>query len=142
DITPTPEVPVTPETVSAPMSESGHERMPELNPAEFQLMPQAPANLEPLVFATVEVAQHETSPVREAAVASVDAVGDRTTAAINLIASVSEVHAAFVERQAQAHSSFLTSRGALLAVAVGRRMQMPAQAHTGGSVSVASAPAA
>ncbi|PRC46056.1 beta-ketoacyl synthase, partial [Mycobacterium sp. ITM-2017-0098] len=42
DITPTPEVPVTPETVSAPMSESGHERMPELNPAEFQLMPQAP----------------------------------------------------------------------------------------------------
>lgn len=139
DITPTPGAPVAPESASVPMPESCHERMPELDPEQFQPMPQAPAHLEPLVFATVAVAPHETSPSRVSAVA---AVSDRTTAAINLVASVSEVHSAFVERQAQAHASFLKSRGALLAVAAGGRMPLPAQARTGGSVAVASAPVA
>jgi acyl transferase domain-containing protein/3-hydroxymyristoyl/3-hydroxydecanoyl-(acyl carrier protein) dehydratase len=138
DITPTPAAPAAPASVSVPTPESGHERMPELDPAQLQPMPQAPAHLEPLRFAEVAVAQHETSPSRVTAVA----VSDRTTAAINLVASVSEVHAAFVERQAQAHASFLRSRGALLAVAAGAGMPLPAQAHNGGTVAVAPPPVA
>ncbi len=62
DIAPVPVASAAPDSVSVPMPESGHERMPELDPAQFQHMPHAPAHLVPLVFAKAALAQSQTSP--------------------------------------------------------------------------------
>ncbi|MCV7056695.1 beta-ketoacyl synthase N-terminal-like domain-containing protein [Mycolicibacterium gilvum] len=123
-------VPDPPRRVDVPTSRSPQERMPELDPARFQPMPAAPESLEPLVFAEAAVEHHQTTTISRpasvperipAAPVPIGATAtDRTTAALNLIASVSDTHSVFVERQAQAHAAFLQTRGALLAAATGR----------------------
>lgn len=123
-------VPDPPRRVDVPTPRSPQERMPELDPARFQPMPAAPESLEPLVFAEAAVEHHQTTTISRPAsvperipaapVPIGAAATDRTTAALNLIASVSDTHSVFVERQAQAHAAFLQTRGALLAAATGR----------------------
>lgn len=141
--------PAAQDRVSVPMPEAHQERMPELEPAHFQPMPPAPANLEPLVVASTTVVQHESNSVDQMAVRAasaipaalvsakpVNATSGKTTAALNLVASVSEAHAVFVERQAQAHASFLKARSAFLAAAAGNRTKLPAQPSSAAAVAV------
>ncbi|WP_422746618.1 beta-ketoacyl synthase N-terminal-like domain-containing protein [Mycobacterium sp. WMMD1722] len=104
-------------TQPSPDPQSDRERTPEVDPAQLQPMPPAPAGIEPLVFADVPVAQPHPVTVIEPTVA---AVSSRATAALNLVASVSQAHTAFVERQAQAHAAFLAARGAAVALTTGR----------------------
>ncbi|WP_431237000.1 beta-ketoacyl synthase N-terminal-like domain-containing protein [Mycolicibacterium aichiense] len=132
DIVSVPEAPQTvsppapPMTVSTPAaSRNGSTPMPDVR--SVQVMPPAPAQLAPLVVAQ-DLAVHtvtETSTVVARPVApaapTAAALSDQTTTALNLVASVSDAHTAFLERQAEAHSSFLKSRGELLALVSGRR---------------------
>lgn len=130
-------VPDTRPSASVPPSPPPQERMPELDPAHFQPMPAAPDSLTPLVFAAVE--HHPTTTISRPVVVpervlaetvpvGAAAAADRTTAALNLIASVSDTHSVFVERQAQAHSAFLQARSTLLTAATGRPPTPPATA--------------
>ncbi|VEG55277.1 Phenolphthiocerol synthesis polyketide synthase type I Pks15/1 [Mycolicibacterium aurum] len=116
----------TPDVAGMPVTEPDRERTPEMDPAQSQAMPPAPAGLDPLVFAGAAPAHYDTSPVSRPAVATISdrpaaAVSDKTTAALNLVASMSAAHTVFVERQAEAHASFLKARGAFVAVAAGSR---------------------
>ena len=115
-----------PDIVSTPeASGNAPAPMPELDAGSFQHMPPAPPYPAPLVLTQHVLTESETGPgvISHKAVA---AVSDKTAAALNLVASVSEAHAVFVERQAQAHASFLKARGALFAAATGRQGQLPA----------------
>ena len=93
-------------------------------------MPPAPVHPAPLVVAQEVVVQSvpdtRTAVARPVAPAAAVPVSDQTAAALNLVASVSDAHSAFLERQAQAHTSFLKSRGDLLALVSGRRGSAPA----------------
>ena len=142
-----------PETVSAVTPEPPQERNPELDSAHLQPMPAAPTGLQPLVFADAGAASSpEAAPIRAtvitappaapaaAAPAPAAAVSDRTTAALNLVASVSETHTAFVERQAQAHASFLQARGAFLAAVTGGALPAGTAPVAVAQAPVASAP--
>ena len=105
---------------------------PATEPGNVQHMPPAPLHPAPLavaqsLFAPREAAHH---PAQERTLVAVGdrateratvTVSDQTAVALGLVASVSEAHAVFVERQAQAHTSFLKARGDLLAMAAGRR---------------------
>lgn len=103
--------------------------MPEVDHGSVQVMPPAPVHPAPLVVAQEVVIQSvpdtRTAIARPVAPA---AVSDQTTAALNLVASVSDAHTAFLERQAEAHTSFLKSRGDLLALVSGQRGSAPAVA--------------
>ena len=115
-----------PDIVSTPeASGNAPVPMPGLDAGSFQHMPPAPPYPAPLVLTQHVLTESETGPgvISHKAVA---AVSDKTAAALNLVASVSEAHAVFVERQAQAHASFLKARGALFAAATGRQRQLPA----------------
>ncbi|WP_325096763.1 beta-ketoacyl synthase N-terminal-like domain-containing protein, partial [Mycolicibacterium vinylchloridicum] len=127
--------PAAPKTVSAPQpsanvptpvaSKNGSTPMPQVDHGTVQVMPPAPAQPAPLVVAQ-DVAVRSaptTTPVvtRPVASAAPAAVSDQTSAALNLVAAVSDAHTAFLERQAEAHTSFLKSRGDLLALVSGRR---------------------
>ena len=115
-----------PDIVSTPeASRNAPVPMPGLDAGSFQHMPPAPPYPAPLVLTQHVLTESETGPgvISHKAVA---AVSDKTAAALNLVASVSEAHAVFVERQAQAHASFLKARGALFAAATGRQRQLPA----------------
>lgn len=131
-------------SATVPMPDSHQERKPELDPARFQPMPPAPAKLEPLVVANISVAQHESDSLEQLPVAAardvavtrvspppVAAASGKTAAALNLVASVSEAHALFVEKQAQAHASFLKTRSAFLAAATGGTVPASTAAATG-----------
>lgn len=106
-----------PEVLVPRASGNGSVPMLESKPDSCQAMPPAPHYPEPLVLAGP--AHEEPLPAQNGA--SPAAVSDWTAAAIGLVASVSEAHSVFVERQAQAHASFLMMRGELLAAARGRR---------------------
>ncbi|WP_319437534.1 beta-ketoacyl synthase N-terminal-like domain-containing protein [Mycobacterium sp. RTGN5] len=110
-------------------SKNGSAPMPEVDHGSVQVMPPAPVHPAPLVVAQEVVIQSvpdtRTAIARPVAPA---AVSDQTTAALNLVASVSDAHTAFLERQAEAHTSFLKSRGDLLALVSGQRGSAPAVA--------------
>lgn len=104
--------------ITAPEApQKDRERTPQVEPAQLQPMPPAPAGIEPLVFADAPAPRSQ--PVRVIAQPAA-AVGNRATAAVNLVASVSQAHTAFVERQAQAHAAFLAARGDAIALVSGR----------------------
>ena len=136
DIVSTPEAAKNVSTPEASRIESAPMPMPEVDHGSVQVMPPAPVHPAPLVVAQ-EVVVHTVPDTRTAVARPVApaaaAVSDQTAAALNLVAAVSDAHSAFLERQAQAHTSFLKSRGDLLALVSGRRGSAP--------VSAASAPA-
>ena len=158
DIVSVPEAPVSAPQASAnvptpPASQNGSTPMPHVDHGSVQIMPPAPTHPAPLVVAQDVVGQTvtETStvvarPVAPAAPAAA-AGNDQTAAALSLVASVSDAHAAFLDRQAEAHTSFLKSRGDLLALVSGRRATVPTVATSApavlrpGPAPVASAPA-
>ncbi len=113
----TPSIPVssTPHVSATAPSANGRASMPEI-PESYQLMPAAPRYPAALAVPQREVvvAQQQTAP---AAVARPAAVSDRSAVALNLVTSVSEAHSVYVERQAQAHASFLKMRSELLTAA-------------------------
>jgi acyl transferase domain-containing protein/3-hydroxymyristoyl/3-hydroxydecanoyl-(acyl carrier protein) dehydratase len=141
DIVATPEAPVSapeaPQTVSAPAaSTNGSTPMPDHG--SVQVMPPAPTHPAPLVLAQDVVGQTvtETSTVVTRPAVPATAVSDQTATALNLVASVGDAHAAFLDRQAQAHTSFLKSRGDLLALVSGRRGSVPTVAMSAPAVVV------
>ncbi|CAN5660995.1 type I polyketide synthase [soil metagenome] len=111
---------------STPMPEVDH---PTVQPDSVQHMPPAPTHPASLVLTQSVPASAEFSR-RPAMDKTVAVVSDRTAVALNLVASVSEAHAVFVERQAQAHASFLQARSAQLSMAAGRRGSFPVAAPT------------
>ncbi|SBS75542.1 Beta-ketoacyl-acyl-carrier-protein synthase I., 3-hydroxydecanoyl-(Acyl-carrier-protein) dehydratase [uncultured Mycobacterium sp.] len=124
----TPEASKTVTTPEASPIESAPMPMPEVDHGSVQVMPPAPVHPSPLVVAQEIVVQSvpdtRTAVARPVAPAAAT-VSDQTAAALNLVTSVSDAHSAFLERQAQAHTSFLKSRGDLLALVSGRRGSAP-----------------
>ena len=87
--------------------------------SQHQLMPPAPHYPAPLVLPRTEVrnGSHDgarTEVVISHRVAEPAAVNGKMAAAMNLVSAVGEAHSLFVERQAQAHASFLKMRGELV----------------------------
>jgi acyl transferase domain-containing protein len=107
-------------------SGNGSTPMPD---SQHQLMPPAPHFPAPLVLPRTAVSNGaRTEVVISHRAAEPAAVTGRMATAMNLVASVSEAHSRFVERQAQAHASFLTMRGELVRMAAGRPSTLPAPA--------------
>ncbi|MDY6811432.1 MAG: hypothetical protein SW127_20885, partial [Actinomycetota bacterium] len=138
-----PDVVSVPDEPAPDMPEDGKASMPALDPASVQMMPPAPARPAPLNFSEAELVPARTATVTS----SVDhnagtpgQVSDRTAAALSLIASVGEAQSVFVERQAQAHASFLKMRGDLLALATGRSSTLPPAPSAGAAAPVAPVP--
>ncbi|OAN37617.1 beta-ketoacyl synthase N-terminal-like domain-containing protein [Mycolicibacterium iranicum] len=107
-------------------SGNGSTPMPEAEHEGFQHMPPAPPHPAPLALAESVVTRAAAAPIgiaepAIAADATAAAVSDRTAAALSLIAAVGETHTVFVDRQAQAHASFLQSRAELFRLAAGGR---------------------
>ncbi len=113
--------------------------MPEVNHGTVQSMPAAPAYPTPLVIPQQEVLVTPAELVPARGHAAPAAVNGRAAAAMSLVESVGETHAAFVERQAQAHTSFLKMRGEMLAMAAGRRSSLTVDAAAS-PVALTSAP--
>ncbi|GAY14799.1 hypothetical protein MSZK_15250 [Mycobacterium sp. shizuoka-1] len=109
-------------------SKNGSAPMPEVDHGSVQVMPPAPAALAPLVVARPAAAPAANTVVAKPVAPAAAAPGDQTVAALNLVASVSNAHTAFLERQAEAHTSFLKSRGDLLALVAGQRGSVPVAA--------------
>ncbi len=108
--------------------EDGKASMPALDPASVQMMPPAPECPAPLNFSQAELVPARTATITstvDSNAGTPERVSDRTAVALSLIASVSEAQSLFVERQAEAHASFLKMRGDLLALATGRRSALP-----------------
>ncbi|BBY59784.1 beta-ketoacyl synthase N-terminal-like domain-containing protein [Mycolicibacterium sarraceniae] len=150
DIVPAPEAPKNVSTPQASRIESAPP-MPEVDHGSVQVMPPAPAQLASLVIAqevVVQAAPETTTVIARPVAPAAAVVSDQTAAALNLVASVSNAHSAFLDRQAEAHQSFLKSRGDLLALVSGRRGSAPAvvasapAAYAPAPMPVASAPAA
>lgn len=123
-------VPETVTSVSTPeASKNGSApSMTEVDHGAVQVMPPAPAHPAPLVVAQEAVVHTVTQPapvIAKPAAPAAAAVSDQTAAALNLVASVSDAHSAFLDRQAEAHASFLKSRGDLLALVSARRGSIP-----------------
>ncbi|MFY1599785.1 hypothetical protein [Micromonospora sp. WMMD737] len=123
-----PDVVSAPEEPAPDTPEDGKTSMPALDPASIQMMPPAPARPAPLNFSEAELVPARTATVTSSVghdSGTPEQVSDRTAAALSLIASVGEAQSVFVERQAQAHASFLKMRGDLLALATGRHSPAP-----------------
>ncbi|MEI7518439.1 MAG: hypothetical protein WCJ98_08155, partial [Mycobacteriaceae bacterium] len=108
-------------------SGNGSTPMPD---SQHQLMPPAPHYPAPLVLPRTEVRNGSHNGARTEVVVShrmaePAAVNGKMAAAMNLVSAVSEAHSLFVERQAQAHASFLTMRGELVRMAASRPSTLP-----------------
>lgn len=95
--------------------------MPEIDHGTVQTMPAAPAYPTPLVIPQREVVVTATEVVPSRAEVAAAAVSGRAAAALSLVDSVGQAHAAYVEQQAAAHESFLRMRAEMLSMAAGRR---------------------
>ncbi|BBY62469.1 beta-ketoacyl synthase N-terminal-like domain-containing protein [Mycolicibacterium helvum] len=129
DIVPTPQTSRNAPTPEA--SKNGSAPMPEVDHGNVQVMPPAPVHPGPLVVAQEVVVQSvpdTRTAIARPVVPAAAAFSDQTAAALNLVASVSDAHSAFLDRQAEAHASFLKSRGDLLALVSGRRGSVSAAA--------------
>lgn len=110
-----PDIVSVPGTSVPEASGNGSAVMPESDDGSLQYMAPAPPQLQPLVLA-----QTALTPAEKTRGLSTDPApfSDRTAVALGLVASVSQAHSRLVERQAQAHGSFLRARGAALAAAL------------------------
>jgi hypothetical protein len=119
-------------------SGNGSTPMPD---SQHQLMPPAPHYPAPLVLPRAEGPGAEgrngshdgarTEVVISHRVAEPAAMNGKMAAALNLVGAVGEAHSVFVERQAQAHASFLKMRGELVRMAASRPSTLPPPvAHT------------
>ena len=108
---------------TATASGNGSTPMPD---SQHQLMPPAPHYPAALVLPRTAVSNGaRTEVVISHRVAEPAAVNGKMAAAMNLVSAVSEAHSLFVERQAQAHASFLTMRGELVRMAASRPSTLP-----------------
>ena len=128
---------------TATASRNGSTTMPN---SQHQLMPPAPHYPAPLVLPRAEGPGAEgpgaegrngshdgarTEVVISHRVAEPAAMNGKMAAALNLVGAVGEAHSVFVERQAQAHASFLKMRGELVRMAASRPSTLPPPvAHT------------
>jgi len=123
---------------TATASRNGSTTMPS---SQHQLMPPAPHYPAPLVLPRAEGPGAEgrngshdgarTEVVISHRVAEPAAMNGKMAAALNLVGAVGEAHSVFVERQAQAHASFLKMRGELVRMAASRPSTLPPPvAHT------------
>ncbi|MBU9763081.1 beta keto-acyl synthase [Mycobacterium sp. TNTM28] len=119
-----------PDMVMTPELPAVHEVPASTPPVELgsvQVMAPAPVQTAAVMVSREVFAQHGTH-VAPAVRETVPVAGGRSTAALGLVASVGQAQTAFVERQAQAHTTFLKMRGELLALVTGRPPTAPASA--------------